>query len=202
MVVGQRLVAACLFFVLDHMLRAEELAIVAQVLMQLLRRVGQDRRQDRLQVVDDPQDDVDRRLRRFGVLLDLEPGRLAIQACTERSEGVAVGLAGQGQRLAQACPEGTEGAARNLQALYRSPTVWKPASTFSRSARSSSSNSPGSGTRPSKRLVAKLSMRLARLPQVATNSFPSLALGTRLLRSTKSSHENSVSRVSGAVAVR
>ena len=114
----------------------EGLPLVAQVFVELLGGVRQDRRQDCLQVVHGAQDHVHALRCRLAVVLDLEPGRLAVQACTERSEGVAVGLARQRQRLAQACPEGTEGAARNLQALYRSPTLWKPASTFSRSARS------------------------------------------------------------------
>jgi hypothetical protein len=120
--------------------------------VQPLRRVRQDGRQDRLQIIHHAQDDIDARRRRLPVLLDLEPGRLAIQARTERSECVAVCLVGQGQRLAQACPEGTERAARNLQALYRSPTVSKPASTFSSKALSSASSSPGSRTTASKRL--------------------------------------------------
>jgi hypothetical protein len=66
--------------------------------------------------------------------------------------------------LAHACPEGTEGAARRLQVLYNSPTVSKPASTFSSSPRSLLSWPfaekrwlPGPGTAPSKRLWAKLS---------------------------------------------
>jgi hypothetical protein len=121
--------------------------------LQPLCRVGQHRRQDRLQVVHHAQDHIHRRRRGLGILLDLKPWCLAVQACTacpeqsrgERSECVAVGLA-------QACPEGTEGAARNLQALYSPPTVSKPASTCASSARSSSSRSPGSGTTPSKRL--------------------------------------------------
>jgi hypothetical protein len=70
---------AGLFLVLDHVLRAEELAVVAQVLVELLRRVRQDRRQDRLQVVDDAQDDVDAGRGRLAIFLDLEPGRLAVQ---------------------------------------------------------------------------------------------------------------------------
>jgi hypothetical protein len=42
-VVGQRLVRTRLLLVLDHMLRAEELPVVAQILVQLLRRVRQHR---------------------------------------------------------------------------------------------------------------------------------------------------------------
>jgi hypothetical protein len=61
-VVRQCQVALRLFLVLDHVLRAEELAVVAQVLVEPLRRVGQDRRQDRLQVFDDAQDGVVARL--------------------------------------------------------------------------------------------------------------------------------------------
>ena len=38
-VVGQRQAGARLFLILNHVLRAKELALVAQVLMQLLRRV-------------------------------------------------------------------------------------------------------------------------------------------------------------------
>jgi hypothetical protein len=60
---------------------------------------------ERLQVVHDAQDHVHARRGRSLVFLDLEPGRLAVQACTERSECVAVGLAGQADGLAQACPE-------------------------------------------------------------------------------------------------
>jgi hypothetical protein len=78
-VVGQRPVRPRLFLVLDHLLRAEQLPFVAQVLVELLSGVGQDRRQDRLEVVDDAQDDVDTGRRRLGILLDLEPGRLAVQ---------------------------------------------------------------------------------------------------------------------------
>jgi hypothetical protein len=81
-------VAARLFLVLDHKLCAKELTAVAKALAGLLSRVWQDRRQDRLQVVHDAQDNVHRRRRRGPVLLDLEPGRFAVQ--------VAVGLAGQG----------------------------------------------------------------------------------------------------------
>ena len=124
-----------------------------------------DRRQDRLRVIRDAHDDVHSGRGCLAVLLDLEPGRLAVQACTECSGSVTVGLAGLRQRLTQACPEGTEGAARNLQALYRSTTILNPASTFSISARSSLSmpcpveleGSPGVGTTASKRLQARLS---------------------------------------------
>jgi len=80
--------------------------------------------------------------------------------------------------------------------------VSNPASTLARSALSSASSLPGSGTWPSKRLQAKDSMnpnvflgRWPRLPHVATNSFPSLSLRTGLLRSTNSSHENRRRRV-------
>jgi hypothetical protein len=59
--------------------------------------VRQDGRQDRLQVVHHAQDDVHAGRRRDPVLFDLEPGRLAVE--------VAVGLAGQRQRLAQRRPE-------------------------------------------------------------------------------------------------
>jgi hypothetical protein len=59
--------------------------------MQPLRRVGRDGRQDRLQIVHHAQDDVDAGRRCLRILLDLEPGRLAIQ--------VDVGVAGQRQRL-------------------------------------------------------------------------------------------------------
>jgi len=92
-VTRQRFVRPRLFLELDHVLRANELSIVAQVLVQPLCRVGQDGRQDRLQVVHSAQDDVNARRGRLPVLLDLEPGRLAIQ--------LAVGLAGQGQCLTQ-----------------------------------------------------------------------------------------------------
>jgi hypothetical protein len=55
--------------------------------------VGQHRRQERLQVVHNPQDDVHARRCRLPVLLDLEPGRLAVQ--------VDVGFAGQADGFAQ-----------------------------------------------------------------------------------------------------
>jgi hypothetical protein len=89
-IVGQRPVGTHLLLVLDYVLGAEQLPIVAQVLVELLRRVRQDRRQDGLQVVDDAHAlrDVDARRRRLPVLLDLEPRRLTVQ--------VAVGLTGQG----------------------------------------------------------------------------------------------------------
>ena len=62
------------FFVLDHVLRPKQLAVVPKVLVQPLRRVRQDGRQDRLQIVYDAQDDVDTRRRGSRVRLDLEPG--------------------------------------------------------------------------------------------------------------------------------
>jgi hypothetical protein len=94
-IVGQRPVTPRLFLVLDHVLRAKEVTVVAQVLVEFLRRVGQDGCQDRLQIVHDAQDDLHRRRRCGPGLLDLEPGRLAVQACT-------------------ACPEGTEGSVANV----------------------------------------------------------------------------------------
>jgi hypothetical protein len=82
-VIGQGLVAAhpaeAGLLVLHYVLRAKELPIVAQVLVQPLGCVGQDRGQDRLEIVNDPKHDVHRRRRRLPVLLDLEPGRLAVQ---------------------------------------------------------------------------------------------------------------------------
>jgi hypothetical protein len=78
-IVGQRLVGARLLLVLYHVLGAKELAVIAQVLVQLLRRMRQDGRQDGLQVVDDTQDYVDAGSGGLAVLLDLEPGRFAVQ---------------------------------------------------------------------------------------------------------------------------
>jgi hypothetical protein len=92
-------VGSRLLLVLNHVLGAKKLAVVAQVLVQLLRRVRQDGRKDGFQVVDGAQDDVDRCCCSSPVLLDLEPGRLAIQ--------VAVGLAGQGQGFTQRRAEPT-----------------------------------------------------------------------------------------------
>ncbi len=61
MVVGQGRMAAFpakagLLLVFHHPLRAKELSLISQVLVALLRRVRQDRRQDDLQIVDDTQD--------------------------------------------------------------------------------------------------------------------------------------------------
>jgi hypothetical protein len=114
-IVRRRLVTPRLFLVLDHLLGAKALAVVAQVLVKLLRRVRQDRRQDRLQIVDDAHAlrDVDARRRGLRVLLDLEPGRFSVEACTacpelcrgEHSECVAVGLAGHTSLAPLAGPE-------------------------------------------------------------------------------------------------
>ena len=52
-IVGQRLVAACFLLGLDHVLCAEQLPFVPQVLVKLLCSVRQDGSQDRLQVVHD-----------------------------------------------------------------------------------------------------------------------------------------------------
>jgi hypothetical protein len=79
-IVGQDLAGTGLFLILDDVVSAEELAIVAHVLVQVLDGLGQDGRQESLQVVDDTQDHVHARRRRGSlVLLDLEPGRLAVQ---------------------------------------------------------------------------------------------------------------------------
>jgi hypothetical protein len=75
-VVGQRGMAARLLLVLDHVLGAKELSLVPMILVEPLRRV----RQDRLEIVDGAQDDVRDRRRRLRILLDLEPGRLAVQS--------------------------------------------------------------------------------------------------------------------------
>jgi hypothetical protein len=66
--------AAALLLVLYHVLYAEGLPVIAHVLVELLRRVRQDRRQDRLQAVHHTQDDVDAHRRRVAIPLDLEPG--------------------------------------------------------------------------------------------------------------------------------
>jgi len=58
-VIGQCLVGEGFLLILDHLLCPEQLPFIPQVLVQLLcpvlwhRRVGQDRRQDGLQVVHD-----------------------------------------------------------------------------------------------------------------------------------------------------
>ena len=65
MIVRQRPVATGLLLVLDHVLRPKQLPLVAQVLVQPLGGVGQDRRQDGLQVVHDAQDDVETGRRRL-----------------------------------------------------------------------------------------------------------------------------------------
>ena len=95
------------------------------------------RRQDDLQVVDDPHAPrhVDAGRRRVPVLLDLEPGRLAVQ--------IAVGLAGQPHGFAQGSPE--------LAGVVQPAHRFKPGLPLASKARSSSSSGPGSGTTPSKR---------------------------------------------------
>ena len=78
-IVGQRLVAPRFFLILHHLLGPEQLPVIPQVLVELLCRMRQDGRQERLQVVDDAQDDVDGGGSGLAVFFDLEPGRLAVQ---------------------------------------------------------------------------------------------------------------------------
>ena len=83
--------------------------------------------------------------------------------------------------------------ARKRTASICSPTASKPASTASISSRSRAVSSPGSGTAPKLRNVL-VSVRLTRLPQVATSS--------SLFLRTNSAQVKSVSWVSGPAAIR
>ena len=159
--------------------RAGEEAVVAEQLVETLRRERQERREERLQRVHGAERDIEDRRRRgrgrsstsaqgASSLRYLFASRASCSASLERGLEARASISVADRRRSRARPR---------RAAPRPRSV----------------SSPGSGTSPKLRW-AFVSVRLTRFPQVATSS--------SLLRRTNSAQVKSVSCVSGPAAVR